>query len=180
MLSPSSHCHRGKLGLPRSECSNRAYPKVARNVTLANAEHRTNVTLTCFRPRSNVTLSRGNVTLMAIQVHSNVTLAARDVNTVIPTIHQPADRQHPRSSGSSRSHPWVLRQGPRRGIRRRKPSSTNDRLVLTVDEVAYLLNISRGLAYELVARGELPAIKLGRRIVIPRVTKEELLGTPIH
>jgi excisionase family DNA binding protein len=56
----------------------------------------------------------------------------------------------------------------------------NDRLVLTVDEAAYLLNISRGLAYELVARGELPAIRLGRRIVIPRVAMEELLGTAIR
>ena len=54
----------------------------------------------------------------------------------------------------------------------------SDRLVLTVDEAAYLLNISRGLAYELVARGELPAIRLGRRIVIPRVAMEDLLGTP--
>jgi len=59
-------------------------------------------------------------------------------------------------------------------------STGNDRLVLTVDEAAYLLNISRGLAYELVARGELPAIRLGRRIVIPRVAMEELLGTSIH
>ena len=40
--------------------------------------------------------------------------------------------------------------------------------------------VDRGLAYELVARGELPAIRLGRRIVIPRVAMEELLGTPIH
>jgi len=56
----------------------------------------------------------------------------------------------------------------------------SDRLVLTVDEAAYLLNISRGLAYELVARGELPAIRLGRRIVIPRLAMEELLGTPIR
>ena len=55
-----------------------------------------------------------------------------------------------------------------------------DRLTLTVDEAAYLLNISRGLTYELVARGELPAIRLGRRIVIPRVAMEELLGTPIR
>ncbi len=54
-----------------------------------------------------------------------------------------------------------------------------DRLALTVDEAAYLLNISRGPAHELVARGELPAIRLGRRIVIPRVAMEELLGTPI-
>jgi excisionase family DNA binding protein len=51
--------------------------------------------------------------------------------------------------------------------------------VLTVDEAAYLLSISRGLAYELVARGQLPAIRLGRRIVIPRVVLEELLGTAI-
>jgi excisionase family DNA binding protein len=49
-----------------------------------------------------------------------------------------------------------------------------------VDEAAYLLKISRGLTYELVARGELPAIRLGRRIVIPRVAMEELLGVSIH
>ncbi|MDA8281341.1 MAG: helix-turn-helix domain-containing protein [Actinomycetota bacterium] len=52
-------------------------------------------------------------------------------------------------------------------------------LVLSVNDAAYLLDISRGLAYELVARGELPAIRLGRRIVIPRVALEELLGTHI-
>ncbi|MGA2522356.1 MAG: helix-turn-helix domain-containing protein [Acidimicrobiales bacterium] len=54
------------------------------------------------------------------------------------------------------------------------------RLVLTVDEAAYLLHISRSLAYELIARGELPALRLGRRIVIPRVMLEELLGTAIR
>jgi excisionase family DNA binding protein len=70
--------------------------------------------------------------------------------------------------------------GAEEGIQAEGASSTNGRLALTVDEVAYLLNISRGLAYELVARGELPAIRLGRRIVIPRVAMEELLGTPIH
>ncbi|MHB1519517.1 MAG: helix-turn-helix domain-containing protein [Acidimicrobiales bacterium] len=58
--------------------------------------------------------------------------------------------------------------------------TASDRLVLTVDEAAYLLTISRGLAYELLARGELPAIRLERRIVIPRVAMEELLGTPIR
>lgn len=62
-------------------------------------------------------------------------------------------------------------------VERQQPAP--ERLVLTVDEAAYLLNISRGLAYELVARGQLPAIRLGRRIVIPRVAMEELLGTVI-
>ncbi len=44
----------------------------------------------------------------------------------------------------------------------------NDRLTLTVEEAAQLLGISRALGYELVARGELPSIRLGRRIVVPR------------
>lgn len=41
-------------------------------------------------------------------------------------------------------------------------------LVLTVEEAAELLGISRGLAYELVRRGDLPSIRLGRRLVVPR------------
>ena len=48
--------------------------------------------------------------------------------------------------------------------------------VLAVTEVAELLGISRSLAYDLVARGQLPAIHLGRRIVIPRHALEALLS----
>jgi excisionase family DNA binding protein len=58
-------------------------------------------------------------------------------------------------------------------------SPNTERLVLTVDETAYLLSISRAFAYELVASGELPATRLGRRILIPRVVLEELLGAAI-
>jgi excisionase family DNA binding protein len=39
-------------------------------------------------------------------------------------------------------------------------------LVLSVAEAAEMLGISRTLAYELVARQELPALRLGGRIVI--------------
>ena len=50
------------------------------------------------------------------------------------------------------------------------PAETDraERLVFTVEEAAYLLNISRALAYGLVARGVLPSIRLGRRLVVPR------------
>ena len=51
----------------------------------------------------------------------------------------------------------------------------NDRLTLTVEEAAQLLGISRALGYELVARGELPSIRLGRRIVVPRRALEVML-----
>jgi excisionase family DNA binding protein len=40
--------------------------------------------------------------------------------------------------------------------------------VLTVSEAAEALGISRSLAYELVARQEIPSLRLGRRIVVPR------------
>jgi excisionase family DNA binding protein len=55
--------------------------------------------------------------------------------------------------------------------RRRRPTVKSDRsdekLTLSVDEAARLLGISPGLAYGLVYRGELAAIRLGRRILIP-------------
>ena len=50
-----------------------------------------------------------------------------------------------------------------------------EKLTLSVPETAKLLGISRAHAYELVARNELPAIRLGRRLVIPRQAIETLL-----
>ena len=49
--------------------------------------------------------------------------------------------------------------------------------MLTVHEAAALLRISRNLAYELVARGELPAIRPGRVIRVPRAALEYDRGT---
>jgi excisionase family DNA binding protein len=43
------------------------------------------------------------------------------------------------------------------------------RLVVSVTEAAELLGISRGLAYELARSGQLPSLRLGRRLVVPRV-----------
>ena len=55
-------------------------------------------------------------------------------------------------------------------------SATKDRLVYTVSEAGELLGISRAFAYELVARGELPVIRLGRRLLVPKVALLELVG----
>ena len=55
-------------------------------------------------------------------------------------------------------------------------AETSNRLVLSVAEAAELLGISRALAYELAARGELPTLRLGRRIVVPRVALLSLVG----
>ena len=55
-----------------------------------------------------------------------------------------------------------------------------ERLVLSVAEAAEMLGISRTLAYELVARDELPALRLGGRIVILLRPLQRLLdGRPM-
>ena len=39
---------------------------------------------------------------------------------------------------------------------------------LTVEETAGVLRISRNSAYEAIRRREIPALKLGRRVVVPK------------
>ena len=49
------------------------------------------------------------------------------------------------------------------------------RLVLSVEEVRKLLGLSRGLMYEAVRSGQLPSVRIGRRILIPRAALKRLL-----
>ncbi|MFC1968606.1 helix-turn-helix domain-containing protein [Chloroflexota bacterium] len=53
-----------------------------------------------------------------------------------------------------------------------------DSLVMTIPEVAKVLGISRGLAYDLARRNELPVpvIKVGRRLLISSKLVERLLS----
>ena len=51
-------------------------------------------------------------------------------------------------------------------------------LTYTVDEVAEILGISRSATYECIARGEIPAKRLGRRVVVVRSTLEAFLAQP--
>ena len=44
----------------------------------------------------------------------------------------------------------------------------SDPLVITVEEAARLLGISRSLAYDAAASGELPVVRVGRRILVSR------------
>jgi excisionase family DNA binding protein len=53
---------------------------------------------------------------------------------------------------------------------------TEGRMTLSVVEAAGRLGISRALAYELVRRGELPSLRLGRRLVVPEAALLALLA----
>ncbi len=43
----------------------------------------------------------------------------------------------------------------------------DDRMVIDIPTAARVLSISRGLAYESARRGEIPTIRLGRRLLVP-------------
>ena len=52
-----------------------------------------------------------------------------------------------------------------------------ERQTCSVEEAAKALGIGRGSAYEAVRRGEIPAIRLGKRLVVPKQALERLLTT---
>ncbi len=50
------------------------------------------------------------------------------------------------------------------------------RQTLTVEEASRLLGISRGAGYEAARTGQLPVIRLGRRVLVPRQALERMLA----
>jgi excisionase family DNA binding protein len=56
-------------------------------------------------------------------------------------------------------------------------AAVEDRLVFTVEEAAQLLGISRSFAYEAVQRGEIPSMRIGRRILVPKTALLRFLAS---
>jgi len=52
------------------------------------------------------------------------------------------------------------------------------KLTLTVEEAAKVLGIGRNLCYDRVKTGEIPVIKIGKRLLVPRRALEKLLEEP--
>ena len=53
--------------------------------------------------------------------------------------------------------------------------ATQERLTLTVEEAAKALGISRASAYEAVRTHEIPSVRIGKRILVPRSALERML-----
>jgi excisionase family DNA binding protein len=77
------------------------------------------------------------------------------------------DPEEPASAAGTASPRLTLIEGP---------SSPQERPTLTVEETARLLGISPWLVQQTVRRGELPAVRIGRRILIPRTRLDALLA----
>jgi len=83
------------------------------------------------------------------------------------------------TNGGTRHDRQVVTMDQRQAVRAQdRDTPAPARAVLTVGEAAAVLGISRGLAYELARSGELPVIRLGRRLVVPRAALEDRLRRP--
>ena len=63
----------------------------------------------------------------------------------------------------------VTMQGTRRDM-------TDERLTLTIDEAARALGIGRNSAFAAAHRGEIPTIRIGRRLLVPKLAFEKMLA----
>ena len=53
---------------------------------------------------------------------------------------------------------------------------TDHRLTYTVEETAELIGVSLSATYKCIRRGELPCVHIGRRVLVPRLALETMLG----
>jgi excisionase family DNA binding protein len=51
-----------------------------------------------------------------------------------------------------------------------------ERQTYTVEETAQIMGIGRNSAYEAIRRGEIPSLRLGRRLVVPKKALDSLLA----
>ena len=54
--------------------------------------------------------------------------------------------------------------------------TNSDRLTITVPQAGQIIGISRGCAYEAARRGQIPTIRIGGRLVVPKAKLLRMLG----
>jgi len=64
----------------------------------------------------------------------------------------------------------------RRLTARQEGPISDERLTLSIAEAATILRISRNTAYSMANQGQLPVIRVGRRMIVPRKGLNELLS----
>jgi len=88
-----------------------------------------------------------------------------------PLLASPSELQSRRRE-QHRMRQRILRYEPAKSV----PRPPAERLTLSVDEAALLLGVSRQSAYAAARAGELPVLRLGRRILVVRKALDELLA----
>jgi len=93
---------------------------------------------------------------------------------LIPPVHSP-ELERTESGGSTAEVPYEAAKRAD-GL---MPAPAPERLTLSVEEAAATLGIRRAFAYEAVRRGEIPSIRIGRRVLVPHAALHRLLNTEV-
>jgi excisionase family DNA binding protein len=107
-----------------------------------------------------------------------------DTGFLIPEVHVPGFQRteliDERDAEGEQVEPSsVTKEFPYEAARRADTATSApfpERLTLTVEEAAATLGISRAFAYEAVRRGEIPSIRIGRRVLVPHAALNRLLS----
>jgi len=54
--------------------------------------------------------------------------------------------------------------------------ATNERLTYSVKEAAQVLGLSKNSAYSAILKGEIPHLRIGKRLLIPRLALDRMLN----
>ncbi len=55
-----------------------------------------------------------------------------------------------------------------------------ERLTYTIEEAGKMLGIGRNQSYGAAERGEIPTIRIGKRLLVPKATFDRLLGLRVE
>jgi excisionase family DNA binding protein len=75
--------------------------------------------------------------------------------------------------------PKAERPEPAKPAWTRTPREKSDRRTLTIPEAGEALGICRNAAYEAARRGEIPTIKIGRLLLVPKIAFERMFEQPV-
>jgi excisionase family DNA binding protein len=82
------------------------------------------------------------------------------------------------STGASKEERQLHRPGAR-GSKRRLQRHGGRTVGYLVEEVADMLRVNRNAVYEMISRGEMPSVRVGRLLRIPAKPFHEKFGEPL-
>jgi excisionase family DNA binding protein len=84
------------------------------------------------------------------------------------------DCQGPSADG--RDEFLIITRKTRMSSKEAKRRAEQRRMTLTVNETAKRLGIGRNQAYEAIKRGEIPVIRIGRRLLVPETALDRMIN----
>jgi excisionase family DNA binding protein len=100
------------------------------------------------------------------QLEDGLTILARIITKAILREKSVLDMSRGKGYRDSEVHPYYVTAA----------GKSDEPLTLSVEGVAKILGLSRASAYEAVRTGQIPSLRFGKRIVVPRAALNKMLS----